>query len=330
MENIKDPKIAIPIVLLAGILWSFGPYVVRHIDQAETVPWQYLFTRGIVIFVILNVYLFFEEGINFYKNYLKVGISGTIGGIGLGTAMITFIWSITNTSAAVTLLCLAAMPFITALLGFLFLKEKISLNVWAAIIMAALGIIIMAFANKFDFNKSGMGRTGLIIAIGMAMLIIGAISLSPPDSHDTGIHLIDDEKAKTCSTQERLGTILLGFGLGILIPALIKLFVSSKNKAGDTESMKRNNELAVAFGTFILSLFATIVGSWSWNNFNNCKYSKSNVSSGFNGFATIIAALLTVYCVVFGILRARNNVVADYMSNFSKSKEFVMKKTASK
>ena len=37
--------------------------------------------------------------------------------------MTTFIWSITNTSAAVTLLCLASMPFITALLGFLFLKE---------------------------------------------------------------------------------------------------------------------------------------------------------------------------------------------------------------
>ena len=35
----------------------------------------------------------------------------------------------------------------------------------------AIGIIIMAFANKFDFNKSGMGRTGLIIAIGIAMLI---------------------------------------------------------------------------------------------------------------------------------------------------------------
>lgn len=180
----------------------------------------------------------------------------------------------------------------------------------------AIGIIIMAFSNKFDFNKSGMGRTGLIIAIGMVMLIIGAISFSPPT--DSGIHLIDDEKAKTCSTQQRLGTILLGFGLGILIPSLIKLFVSIKNKGGGYESMKRNNELAVAFGTFILSLFATIVGSWSWNNFNSCKYSKSNVSSGFNGFATIVAALLTVYCIVFGVLRARNNVVATYMANFKK------------
>ena len=71
-------------------------------------------------FFILNIYLFFEEGKNFYKNYFHIGWSGLIGGVGLGVAMITFIWSITHTTAAVTLLCLAAMPVITALLGFLF------------------------------------------------------------------------------------------------------------------------------------------------------------------------------------------------------------------
>ena len=64
--------------------------------------------------------MYFEEGTDFIKNYTKIGISGFIGGVGLGVAMITFIYSITNTSAAVTLLCLAAMPFITALLGFYF------------------------------------------------------------------------------------------------------------------------------------------------------------------------------------------------------------------
>ena len=62
MFQIKDHKLAITIILIAGIFWSFGPYVVRHIDQAETVPWQYLFTRGIVIFTLLNLFLFFEEG----------------------------------------------------------------------------------------------------------------------------------------------------------------------------------------------------------------------------------------------------------------------------
>jgi hypothetical protein len=129
MLQLKDEKIAIPVVLTAGLLWSFGPLVVRFMDQPNLVPWQYLFARGITIFIILNLYLFFEEGISFYKNYFKIGFSGVIGGVGLGLAMICFIWSITNTSVAITLLCLAAMPFMTALLGFLFLKETISINI---------------------------------------------------------------------------------------------------------------------------------------------------------------------------------------------------------
>ena len=171
MHDIKNPKVAIPIVLFAGILWSFGPYVVRHIDQPHLVPWQYLFTRGIVIFLLLNIYLFLEEGKSFYKNYFKVGASGLIGGIGLGTAMITFIWSITNTSAAITLLCLAAMPFITALLGFLFLKEKISITVWISIFVAAFGIIVMAVGNTGENTLTGL-IFGLVSALGFSIFSV--------------------------------------------------------------------------------------------------------------------------------------------------------------
>ena len=124
MIALKNEKIAIPVVLVAGIIWSFGPLVVRYMNEPNLVPWQYIFARGLTIFLVLNLYLFFEEGKSFYKNYFKIGISGLIGGTGLGIAMITFIYSITNTSAAVTLLCLAAMPFFTALLGFFIFKRK--------------------------------------------------------------------------------------------------------------------------------------------------------------------------------------------------------------
>ena len=171
MEELKNPKLAVPVVLIAGLIWSFGPYVVRHIDQPETIPWQYLLTRGSVIFILLNVYLFASEGKNFINNYKKIGISGIIGGVGLACAMITFIWSITNTTAAVTLLCLAAMPFITALLGFLFLKEQISLNVWIAIFIAALGIIIMSFGHNEKSSLFGL-VLGLISAVGFSVFSV--------------------------------------------------------------------------------------------------------------------------------------------------------------
>ena len=171
MLELKSPKIAIPVVLFAGLLWSFGPLVVRHMDNPHLVPWQYIFGRGLTIFILLNLYLFFEEGKNFYKNYLKIGLSGIIGGSGLGVAMITFIYSITNTSAAVTLLCLAAMPFFTALLAFLFLRERISFNVWISIILASVGILIMAIGNTGEKSLAGF-IFGLTSSIGFSIFSV--------------------------------------------------------------------------------------------------------------------------------------------------------------
>ena len=171
MLELRNPRIAIPVVLFAGLLWSFGPLVVRYMDNPQLVPWQYIFGRGLTIFILLNLYLFFEEGKNFYKNYYKIGLSGVIGGSGLGIAMITFIYSITNTSAAVTLLCLAAMPFFTALLAFLFLREKISLSVWISILIASVGIIIMALDNTGEKSLTGF-VFGLTSSLGFSVFSV--------------------------------------------------------------------------------------------------------------------------------------------------------------
>ena len=171
MFELRDPRIAVPVVLFAGLVWSFGPLVVRYMDDPHLVPWQYIFGRGFTIFILLNLYLFFEEGKSFHKNYKKMGLSGLIGGSGLGVAMISFIFSITNTSAAITLLCLAAMPFFTALLAFLFLKERISLNVWVSILIATIGIIIMAVGNTSDASLIGF-VFGMTSSIGFAIFSV--------------------------------------------------------------------------------------------------------------------------------------------------------------
>ena len=171
MFELKNPKIAVPVVLFAGLIWSFGPLVVRYMNDPQLIPWQYIFGRGLTIFILLNLYLFFEEGKKFYKNYYKMGISGFIGGSGLGVAMICFMFSITNTSAAITLLCLAAMPFFTALLAFLFLKEKISLNVWISIIIATIGISIMAIGTDNQNTMIGF-IFGITSSVGFSVFSV--------------------------------------------------------------------------------------------------------------------------------------------------------------
>ena len=215
MRELKNPKLAVPIVLLAGIFWSFGPYVVRNIDQAHTVPWQYLFARGMVIFILLNFYLYLEEGLGFLKNYSKIGVSGIIGGIGLAAAMITFIWSITNTTAAITLLCLAAMPFITALLGFLFLKENISMNVWISILIATVGIIIMAFGNHEKNTLIGF-VLGIVSALGFSVF---------------SVSLRWRKETPKFTTVALAGLICFLVSSAVMISKDLSFFSSSKNEA---------------------------------------------------------------------------------------------------
>jgi drug/metabolite transporter (DMT)-like permease len=166
-------NLAILTVLLAGIFWSFGALVVRYIEDARSVPWQYLFFRGLTIFVILNLYLFLKEGKSFTKYYKKIDLSVVIGGMGFATAFMGFIWSITHTSVAITLLMLAAMPFITAILGYIFLKEKVSFTTLTAIIIAAVGVIFMAYSSNKLGTLFGL-MLGLLSALGFS---IGSVTL---------------------------------------------------------------------------------------------------------------------------------------------------------
>ena len=189
--------------------------MVRNIDQAHTVPWQYLFTRGLVIFILLNLYLYLEEGLSFISNYKNIGISGIVGGIGLACAMITFIWSITNTTAAITLLCLAAMPFITALLGFLFLKETISTNVWVAIAIATIGILIMALGNHEKNTLMGF-ILGITSAIGFSIF---------------SVSLRWRKETPKFTTVAIAGFICVVVSLIVIINKDLSLFSSSKNQA---------------------------------------------------------------------------------------------------
>ena len=212
--DIKDEKIAIPIVLIAGLFWSFGPLVIRYVDQPELFPWQYLFARGLIIFIILNFYLYLNEGTRFVKNYLRIGLSGMVGSVGLASAMMSFIWSITHTSVAITLLCLAAMPLITALLGFIFLKEKISINTWISIVIAAIGIYIMAMNDQKIDNTTGL-VFGLTSAFGFSIY---------------SISLRWRKETPQFTTVSLAGLICALFSFYIIIQSNSSLFSSSKNE----------------------------------------------------------------------------------------------------
>ena len=162
---------AFTVVFLAGLSWSFGAVVVRHMDNANNYVFQYLFYRGISIALILLIYLFIREGLGFYKNFKKIGISGILGGIFLATAFTGFIYSITITTAAVTLFMLAAMPFIAAIFGYFFLGEILRRSTLIAMIIAFVGVCIMIINDSISGTILG-ALLGFLSATGFALYTV--------------------------------------------------------------------------------------------------------------------------------------------------------------
>ena len=162
---------AFTVVFLAGLLWSFGVVTVRYMVDAHDYVFQYLFYRGISIAIILFIYLFIREGLSFYKNFLNIGVSGVLGGLFLGTAFIGFIFSITMTTAAVTLFMLAAMPFIAAIVGYFVLGEVLRRSTIISMIIAFIGVCIMIINDSISGSALG-AFIGFISATGFALYTV--------------------------------------------------------------------------------------------------------------------------------------------------------------
>ena len=159
------------LVLIAGFLWSLGAVVVLHMIDGHSYVFNYLFYRGIAIAIILLCYLMITEGSSFYKNFFKIGIPGILGGIFLATAFMGFIFSITMTTAAVTLFMLAAMPFIAAIFGYLFLGELLRRPTLIAMIIAFIGICVMIINDSISGSIIG-ALIGFVSACGFAFYTV--------------------------------------------------------------------------------------------------------------------------------------------------------------
>ena len=147
----------------AGI--SFSGLIMRNINIAD--PWQIAFFRALAFIFPIILILFHRHGLGIVTNIKKTGYLGMVGGFFLMLAHLLFIQAIAHTSIANALFTLNLVPFITAILAFLFLKEKISLRTILIMFFAFVGIFIMI--------KDGLGTGGFY---GNILALVCAFSFS--------------------------------------------------------------------------------------------------------------------------------------------------------
>lgn len=129
------------LVMTAGFLWSWQALIIRHIEVAS--PWVVLTWRSLSMIPVLLLFLAWRKRGSPLPTILRSGQAGVIGGIGLVVAMGGAILAFQTTTIANAAFIFAASPFIAAILGRLFLAERVATRTWLAICLAILGIFFM-------------------------------------------------------------------------------------------------------------------------------------------------------------------------------------------
>ncbi len=159
------------LVVTSGLIWSVGAPMIRFFEDAENYRLPFLFYRGITIFLVVIAYVYIREGRDFLNTLKRIDVWSLFGGLVLALAMFGYIYALTTTSVAVTLLMLALSPILSAFLGYLILGEGLSRTTLVNMIIVAVGVIVMVW----DADKSGtlIGATyGFFVALGFAIYTI--------------------------------------------------------------------------------------------------------------------------------------------------------------
>lgn len=157
------------LVVLAGIVWSTQGLIFRQIDSAGT--WAVLFWRSLGMVPVLLAFLVWRAGGNPLPAIRSVGRAGVLGGIGLVGAFAGAIYSIQSTTIANAVFLFAASPFLTALIGWAALGERVRRETWAAMGVALLGIFVMV---RDDLSGGAIAGNiaALLSALGFAIFTV--------------------------------------------------------------------------------------------------------------------------------------------------------------
>ena len=159
--NLTNKQKGLGLSLIGVLLITPDSLFLRLIDLGA---WELVFYRGLVPFICLLIVLSFYYRSQFIKSFLVLGIPGLIYAILIALGSTTFVISIENTYVANTLIMIALLPFATAILSSIFLKEHPSKRMWLTIV-ACFAVVLFIFYDSYQGNRLYGDFFGLLTAI---------------------------------------------------------------------------------------------------------------------------------------------------------------------
>lgn len=153
----------------ATIGWSLSGVFIRFIPNLDA--WTFNAYRGASMSVALLLWMFLRyrgETVGHFRQATFVPLVATAGFFGIGSSL--YILAMQKASVAAVSCVASTSPLFAALLAWVWLGEKTRLTVFIAILVALVGVAIVAFGEK-DASITGLG--GSLIAILVALCFAG-------------------------------------------------------------------------------------------------------------------------------------------------------------
>ena len=160
------------LVFMGAVCLSFGGLIVKSFEGANL--WQILFWRQTFFAIIVALYLVITYKKNFFKSFYNSGLPGFIGGIFLGIGFAAYVFSMYTTTVANTNFIITTETIFLAVFGYFFLKEKIDLITFIAIILGMSGVLLIVGSSlSIQTSEQFIGNiVAFIMPISFAILVI--------------------------------------------------------------------------------------------------------------------------------------------------------------
>ena len=160
------------LVFMGAVCLSFGGLIVKSFEGANL--WQILFWRQTFFAIIVALYLVITYKKNFFKSFYNSGLSGLIGGLFLGIGFAAYVFSMYTTTVANTNFIITTETIFLAVFGYFFLKEKIDLITFIAIILGMSGVLLIIGSSlSIQTGEQFIGNiVAFIMPISFAILVI--------------------------------------------------------------------------------------------------------------------------------------------------------------
>lgn len=166
-----DRLTGIALVVGSALVWSTGGLIVRSLTLADS--WTTVFWRSISATVFLVALTLYRHGRAAPAVIARLGWAGLAVGACFAGASIALIIALSLTSVAAVLVIMSSAPLFAAVLGWIFVGERVRPWTWAAIAATMGGILLMV--------SDVSGRSSLLgdlIALSIAASYGGAIVIT--------------------------------------------------------------------------------------------------------------------------------------------------------